>query len=108
MRKLITLSILLFLISPFTRAQSGIDLYGSVLDARTKTPLFGATVHIEKSNLGAVVDQKGNFILRNVPVGTISVTARYLGYIPLTKTNIVIKSKGNDELFFELLEERGR
>lgn len=102
MKQLILISIFSLAISHFSFAQSTVNLYGKVLDARTKEPLFGATVQVIGTNNGAVVDVGGNFILNDVSTGTVSISARYSGYLPFTKTNIVVKSKGNDELLFEL------
>ena len=64
-------------------------LAGRVLDANTRSPLQGVEVSIAGSELLARTDRDGEFRLRRVPAGAISVSARYLGYDPKTQSATV-------------------
>ena len=55
-----------------------------VRDARTHTPLPGATVAIPTLTLGAATDAAGRATLPNVPPGTHQVAVSSLGYAPRT------------------------
>lgn len=79
-------------------------LAGEITDARTGEPLIGATVVVEGTNLGTSTDVDGKYRIENIPVQTYNLTASYLGYAPLTKYNVVIRSEGNADLNFELSE----
>jgi TonB-linked SusC/RagA family outer membrane protein len=58
---------------------------GTVTVANTNEPVFGATVQIEGTQLGATTTAAGAFRIANVPVGTHTVSARRLGYARATR-----------------------
>jgi iron complex outermembrane receptor protein len=60
-------------------AQTGI-LTGRVIDAESKRGLPGVNVQIEDTNLGASTAPDGRFEVRNVPTGTQTVVASFVGY----------------------------
>ncbi len=60
-------------------------LAGRVTDAITHAPLDQVAVRIEGSGLGAVTASDGRYAIRDVPPGAYHVTARRVGYTPLTK-----------------------
>ena len=82
--------------------QSNATLSGYVMSASDEQSLPGATVIIEGTNLGAATDTTGYFTIDNIPPGTYSVTARFVGYRPETKFNVVVNSAGNADLMFRL------
>ena len=96
-----TFSFLCLLLVQFSIAQNG-SLAGRVVDAKTESPLVGATVRIEGSSLGAVTRDDGYFLIENIPPQTYSIKASYLGYTPLTKYNVIIRSEGNVDINFQL------
>ncbi|MBI4646062.1 MAG: TonB-dependent receptor [Bacteroidia bacterium] len=55
---------------------------GTVTDKDSKFPLIGANVIITTTNppLGSPTDEKGNFSIKNVPVGRHTLKITYLGY----------------------------
>ncbi|HUE95416.1 MAG TPA: TonB-dependent receptor, partial [Longimicrobiaceae bacterium] len=53
---------------------------GTVTDRDTGSPLVGAQVVVESTNLGNVTNEDGYYFINNVPVGVQDVTAQYLGY----------------------------
>ncbi len=68
------------------------DIAGSVVDRQTKTPLVAANVLVEGTRRGAVSGPDGRFSIANVPVGSYSLVFRYMGYEPVRKTDVVVKS----------------
>ncbi len=69
-----------------TRQQSGGTIAGHVVDVLTKAPLDQVAVRVEGPGLGTVTASDGRYTIRDVPPGTYRVTARRVGYVPLTKT----------------------
>ncbi|UCF40332.1 MAG: SusC/RagA family TonB-linked outer membrane protein, partial [Gemmatimonadota bacterium] len=61
-------------------AQIGGTISGTVRDAGTQRPLDGARVVVVEANLETRTDARGNFELRNVPVGVYTVQALFIGY----------------------------
>lgn len=60
-------------------AQSG-TIVGVVTDAQTDSPLPGASVRIEGTAIGAATDLNGAYRIDNVPTGSQTLVASYLGY----------------------------
>lgn len=57
---------------------------GRVTDAKTAAPIVGATVVVEGTSLSATTDNDGRYRIAEVPAGTHTVRARYIGYAPAT------------------------
>ncbi len=68
------------------------SIKGVVIDAETQTTIPGASVSIVNSDKGAATNNNGEFKVKNVPVGTYNVSVRSIGYQPVTKTDIIIRS----------------
>lgn len=100
MRLLFFLVISLISVFPLL-SQVNVDIYGIVTDAQTSEPLIGATVVIEGTTNGVTTDFDGKFKL-TLAAGSYNISASYLGYESLTKSNLTIQSKGNSDLNFEL------
>ena len=64
---------------------------GKVVDKATGEPLIGANVMVVGTNLGAATDAKGRYYILQVPPGTYSVTAKYIGYHPMTVKGVVVQ-----------------
>lgn len=103
MKKLFLPLIILFQTSVLSAQNTG-SLGGTVTDAKTGKPLIRATVLIQGTQLGALTDSIGRYLIRNVPTKTYNVESKYLGYTTNTKFNIVIRSEGNIDLNFEMEE----
>lgn len=86
-------------------AQSTGILSGTVTDARTGEPLIGATVLLEGTELGDATDVNGRYTITNIPTKTYNVKASFVGFIPQTRFNIVIRSEGNIDINFQLQED---
>ena len=99
-----TLLLCFFLANNLISFAQTVTLYGEVVDARTREPLIGATVQLENTRIGTVTDIDGKYQLANVTPGSYNLTAGYLGYESVTRTNLTIASKGNDDINFALTE----
>lgn len=75
----ITSLVLLAAGSGVARAQRG-GIKGTVRDADTKQPIAQAQVTIGSSTVGVLTDAKGEYAIRNVPVGRVELRARTIGY----------------------------
>lgn len=93
----------LLLLRSTTFAQNG-TFSGSVTDAKTGEPLTGATITLLETSLGATTDVNGSYTLKNVTPKSYNIRASYIGYSSLTKYDIVIRSEGNIDINFQLLE----
>ncbi|MCK5147598.1 carboxypeptidase-like regulatory domain-containing protein [bacterium] len=63
---------------------------GTVIDAETKTPLFGVNVLIGGTAFGAAADVNGNYVIINIPAGTYEMHVMYMGYAKLTVKNVIV------------------
>lgn len=55
-------------------------LRGRIVDFETTQPLPGATLRLDGTTIGGVADEKGYYILNNVPVGSYTLVVSYIGY----------------------------
>ncbi len=63
-------------------AQSTGKIQGYIRDAATQQPIANATVIIPGTSYSATSDARGYYFIENVPAGTVSVRATYVGYKP--------------------------
>lgn len=75
---------------------------GRVFDDKTKEALIGASIVIVGTNYGAVTDIEGNFIILNVPPGTYSIRASFLGYQNVISNNIKVNEDLTSEVNFNM------
>ena len=97
------LFLLLFVVTAATYSQALGSLSGKILE-ENQNPLFGATVVLQGTTLGAISDETGYFFIPSIPPGTYTVLASYLGFTSQTVFNFQIKSVGTPPLNFVLLE----
>lgn len=69
-------------------AQTANAKIAGVVTGEDGTPLVGANVFVEGSDLGAATDELGRFFILNVPVGNYSVKAEYIGYKSYVESNV--------------------
>ena len=92
------ITLLALLIISTISAKSGI-ISGKVTDIQTGEPLIGANIIIMNTNWGAATDVSGLFTIRTIPPGVYSLRASYVGYAPMTVTDI--KLDPGDSLYLE-------
>lgn len=80
---------------------------GQIIDRDTKVSLPGANVVIIGSDplIGTTSDMDGYFRMENVPVGRISIEVTYLGYAPITMSNLSLGTGKELVLTIELEEQ---
>lgn len=94
------------LLGTFTSvAQTNNDahLTGHTINAKTKEHIPFAAITINNTNIGAYSDATGHFLIKNLPLGEVSVTASILGYKTVEK-KIIIKAHKTVEIKIELEE----
>src|SRR2546427_748026 len=77
------------LIAPTTLAvvERG-SIAGGVRDASTSRPVVGGNVVVVGTSVSTVTDGNGHYVIANVPVGTYTVVARFIGYASGEKKGI--------------------
>ncbi len=104
-----TFLILCFLVmAQLTSAQTIVQtIRGRVVDIDSKQPLPGATIILLNSDplIGVTSNIDGEYIISNVPIGRQSITVSFIGYHPLSKTNILLQSGKESIVDVELTEK---
>jgi hypothetical protein len=93
--KHVTLPITLALLSLNAFAQNGVQLTGTVLDKDTGKGISYCNVYLSGSSYGSQTDEKGQFTLTNLPVGSYSLIISHIGYTNLVKP-LELKEGEND------------
>ncbi len=97
-----TISIII-LITENISAQVATEIYGKVLNEKGE-PMFGASVYLEGTSIGAQADFDGKFNIIGVSPGSYNLIASFLGYESQTQFNIIVRSKGTPNYNFILKE----
>ncbi len=105
MRKLVIFVAALGLFFVAAAAPIG-SIAGIVYDAATRSPLAGASVIVQNTELGGAADPDGRFYVTDVPAGTYSVEASMIGYETQAKTIVVVNPARTTELAFRLGQSR--
>ncbi len=90
---------LVFLLSANSLWAQSATLRGKVIDAVTKDPLPGANVRVVGTSMGAASDYEGKFTIRDIPAGTYTVKATYVGYESFELKVEITKGKTVEEKF---------
>lgn len=90
-RRLATVGALLltFAAGGIAQAQTG-TITGRVTDATSQQPVEGVQVFIPPSGQGATTDASGRYTIAAAPVGVQTITARRVGYLPVTRQVTVV------------------
>ena len=88
----VVMFLLFFPAALFSAATTG-KIQGYVKDAATGQPLPGANVLIKGTSMGAATNLKGYYFIVNVPPGTYTLVARYIGYRDKTATVRVLPNR---------------
>jgi Mg-chelatase subunit ChlD len=79
---------------------------GRVTDDKTGEPLAGVNVIIEKHNMGAATDLKGNYKIFNVPEGVYTLKATMIGYTPESVKKVKVKAGKIKKVNFQLKPQK--
>lgn len=93
MHKIVTVLYILFFTIVFqglTLAQDSGTIEGTIIEAGSGEPLYGANVLILGTSKGAAADANGRFVIRNVAVGSQTLRVSYLGYETFEETVEVV------------------
>lgn len=93
---------LIFAFPFYSYAQTTGSIGGTVVDAKDKSPLIGATVKITGTNIGAVTDDNGNYVILNVDVGNYTIEASFIGFETQRITNVKVSVDMRNKINFEL------
>ncbi|GAB4364189.1 MAG: hypothetical protein Kow0042_02580 [Calditrichia bacterium] len=102
--KKLTPLVFLFIISNLLLAGTTGKIVGIVTDKNSGEPLIGVNIILEGTNLGASTDIDGTYIILNVPPGTYTVVAQYIGYSEVRMENVKVNIDLTTEVNFQLQE----
>lgn len=103
LKKLLTVITMVLLTSQIALAQTG-TIIGQVTDAATGETIPGANILVTELERGAASDVDGNFQIINIPVGTYSVTATFVGFQTFRQT---VQVQAGQELVLNIALEEG-
>lgn len=95
---------LLVLFSGQVFAQGG-KITGIVKDAESGETLIGANVIIQGSLMGAASDFDGRYTILNVPPGSYTIEAKYLGFATVVLEEVVVRSNLTTQQDFTLIPQ---
>lgn len=75
---------LLLMLSQLALSQNTIE--GKIYNAKNNIPLDGANLYFPELKKGAVSDENGYFVIKNLPDGNYRIQVTYLGFQPVVKT----------------------
>lgn len=104
MKKLTGL-LLSILTSLITIAQSTQTIRGAVIDKTSEKPIPGVTVQLVGTNLGAVTDSAGRYVLADVPLGRHQISYGSAGYHSASIPEILVTA-GKEVILDVALEQR--
>lgn len=93
---------LVLLLISFPIFASGGSIKGKVTDKSTAEALIGANVVVQSTKIGAATDLNGFYIIKDIPAGTYTIKASYVGYKSFEQKDLVVKNFQVVELDFEL------
>lgn len=73
------------------------NIFGTVVDAKDKQPLIGATVQVDGSSIKVVTDADGRFKITGLRRGAYKLTASYISYKTKTVVGVKTTSDSNTE-----------
>ena len=75
---------------------------GHVRDSTTGNPIQGAQVSVAGTSLRTVTSRDGSYLIANVPVGSYTMWARFIGYKPSQKTGVRVTVRSTTTADFRL------
>ncbi|TDN38865.1 hypothetical protein A8B98_22145 [Hymenobacter sp. UV11] len=71
-------------------AQRTGSIEGTYKDGKNQEAIIGSTVRLENTTIAGPTDEKGHYLLTNVPAGTYTVIITSVSYKPLTVPKVVV------------------
>lgn len=105
MKQLFSLLVILLSIPLLLFAGTTGKIKGKVTLKDSHDPAIGASVLIEGTTLGASTDVDGNYVILNVPAGTYTLNARYVGYHAPSVANVRVDVDLTTERNFEMIPQ---
>ncbi|MCG3121484.1 MAG: hypothetical protein ALAOOOJD_04602 [bacterium] len=99
--RLMMLSLIALLLPCLVFAQDG-KIRGKITDRETGDALIGATITVDGTTLGAAADLNGEYVVLRMGAGTYTVRASYIGYAPVSVSNVQISAGQTTTLDFKL------
>lgn len=97
-------SVILILANPLLSETITGTITGKITSAATREPLPGVTIMLDGTQRGTSSNIDGSFEITSVPIGIHTIKAQLLGYLPTTKTDVVVNSIHPTEIYISLYE----
>lgn len=104
MIKKVVLYLFLFSLSVVFSQNTG-TLKGKVIDIQTRSDLPFVNVIVVGTSIGAISDEDGVFIIKNVPLGYVKVQASFLGYSTVFSEDYLVTNEKTPYIFIELVQD---
>jgi len=103
MKKLLSLLFVLIITTCLSAQEIGV-VKGVVLDKQTREKLPFVNVIIEGTTKGSTTNEKGEFEIKNVPLGYIKVSASFVGYQSTTSSDYLVTKEKTPFITLVLIE----
>ncbi|MDO9276220.1 MAG: TonB-dependent receptor, partial [Lutibacter sp.] len=77
-------------------------LKGKVVDMQTRGNIPFVNVIVAGTNIGAISDENGAFVIKNVPLGYVKVQASFLGYLTALSEDYLVTNEKTPYILIEL------
>ncbi|RLC53321.1 MAG: hypothetical protein DRH79_03755, partial [Candidatus Cloacimonadota bacterium] len=89
---IIVIGILIMISTLFSKGTQTGNLMGRVIDAETSYPLSNVTVIVKDLEQGVYSNEKGQYKIMNLPVGSYTIVFQIIGSQPQIKSDVIIRS----------------
>ncbi len=79
-------------------------VFGTVVEGATSQPLFGASVNVEGTQKGSIVNEQGEYRIEGVPPGTHSLRFSMIGHDTLIRPNVTVSPGRATEIHARLVQ----
>ncbi len=104
-KRLLSLVAVVAIFSSMAFGQVSGKIVGTVYDASQEAPLGFTNVVVQGTSLGAVSDEKGRYVILDVPPGTYTLVCTYIGYSPMEITGLTVISGLTTKQDFQMQTE---
>jgi outer membrane receptor protein involved in Fe transport len=79
-------------------------IVGTAVDKTTGLPLVGVNIVLQQLPLGAATDEDGYYLITNVPPGTYTLQATYIGYRDMEVQNVIVNIDQTTQIRIDMQE----